>query len=181
MCPQYGFMNCTVHFNSGYGSPSSGQVQLSVPAPPAGDISLLTQIRMKTNCCIYKEATYQYWLRFGWRLHTPKTTWLNDHKCRLLQFQGSLNTWIIQLKKSKTQLLSFINPSQSIKLQRASRDTCLLANVYLSICWLLSGSKPVNSQQIEAGWNCEGVDAWYYPCVQSTSMNPKTAVTLKLQ
>ena len=34
MCPQYGFTNCTVYFNSGCSSSSSSQVQLNVPAPP---------------------------------------------------------------------------------------------------------------------------------------------------
>ena len=33
MCPQYGFMNCTVYFSSGCSLSSSSQVQLNVPAP----------------------------------------------------------------------------------------------------------------------------------------------------
>ena len=48
---------------------------------------------------------------------------------RLLQFQGSLNRWF----KNQKHNYHPSTPSQCIKLQRASRDTCLLANIYASI------------------------------------------------
>ena len=51
------------------------------------------------------------------------------------------------IKEPKTRS----TPSESIHVQRASRDTYLLANTYIpSICWLLSGSEPDNSQQVDA-------------------------------
>ena len=110
MCPQYGFMNCIVYFNSGYGSSSFSQVQLSVPAPPAGNISLLTQIWMKTNCCIYKEVTYQYWLRFRWRLYNSKNymdKWSWVQVTVVSGFIEHVDTTI------KTQLLSLILSTHS--------------------------------------------------------------------
>ena len=50
--------------------------------------------------------------------------------CRLLQFQGSLNRWVVCLKKSKTQsssIMSLTFPSSFKEL--ASTDTCLLTNI----------------------------------------------------
>jgi len=51
--------------------------------------------------------------------------------------------WANKLKKQ------YSTPSQSIKLQRASRNTCLLyptyTSSYASICWQLSSSELDNS------------------------------------
>ena len=58
-------------------------------------------------------------------------------------------------QKSKHNYYRLPTLSQSIKLQRASRDTSLLANcipvhIHLSAASYLSGSEPDNTLQIEA-------------------------------
>ena len=59
-------------------------------------------------------------------------------------------------QKSKHNYYCLPTSSQSIKLQRASRDTSLLANrIPVHIAGYLSGSEPDNTLQIEARWNCE--------------------------
>ena len=85
-------------------------------------------------------------------------------------------------QKSKHNYYCLPTSSQSIKLQRASRDTSLLANrIPVHIAGYLSGSEPDNTLQIEARWNCESRGLMDDNCVWiilfMCSMNPETAVS----
>ena len=63
----------------------------------------------------------------------------------LLQFQSSLNRWVVRLKEFQNTIIIHQPPHNSIKLQRVTTDTC--QQVYLQ---KLSSSELDNCQQMDA-------------------------------
>ena len=65
----------------------------------------------------------------------------------LLQFQGSLNRWVIWLQEFQNTIIIHQPPHNSIKLQRVTTDTC--QQVYL---WKFIGNYPVQNWIIASRW-----------------------------
>ena len=78
----------------------------------------------------------------GWASYyiTAKT-----YKMTMSAVSGSIEQVGSMTKEIPNTITYPLTPSQSIKLQRASTDTCLLPNKHhAAICWLLSSSEPAD-------------------------------------